>query len=340
MDVPTAIDAIPDSQQATNAVGASDVASIASDPRGASTDCKRQDQGPDYKHQCRSFVPTQNSPLVTTEPPDNQETTIRCSNASSSATNRSYIPCVCGVPLPEDQHVIGTQLEPPNVIQSTTLVTTNALNLCPRESEEQTGHYSPEQAPVPQFISLKRDSFERMSPTLSNAEKRYWIKVVVIAIIVNTLIVLGGVIGGVCGISGCTFSDDPNIGTAPVVGNNVPDVNATDSPTPSPSRRLVASDSPFGVGVTITAPTIVPANDLAESLDFPSISPVATSPPTMSSTADEDASTLAPGMKLIVILPIALLVDAILIIVYLYYHYSRWIRRKQEGLSSGNKRNW
>ncbi len=325
MDVPTAIDAIPDVQQTTNAVGVCNVASIASDPRGASSDCKQQDQGPDYKHQCRSFVPTQNSSPIATEPPENQESTIRCSNASSSAINRSYIPFVCGVPLPEDQHVIGT-LEPQNILPSTALVTTNALDLCPRESEVQTPYYSPEQAPVPQVISLKRDSFERMSPTLSNAEKRYWIKVVVIAIIVNTLIVVGGVIGGVCGMSGCTFSDDPSNDTA--VGNNVPEVNSTDSPTPSPSRRLVASNSPFGVGVTVTAPTIVPANDVAESLEFPSVSPVATSRPTMSSTADGHASTLAPGMKLIVILPIALLVDAILIVGYLYYHYSRWIRRK------------
>lgn len=288
-------------------------------PRKASIEVTQEGQAPDYKHQCHTFIRTRNSSPID-EHTENQVPTVRCSNSSSitsSPINRSYIPFVCGVPLSEDEHVIDTF--DPHMVHNATTTSIN-LNTYTRDSEAPAARTSPEQAPIPQIISVKRETFENKQSTLSNSEKRYWIKVVVIAIVVNTLIVLGGVIGGVCGISGCDFSRDEKLN----LGDDMYRGNSTDSPTPAPSRRLVASEPP--VLSSVNAPTAPYIDFGDESLSYPSFSPVLTFQPSVGSAANGGAGmpTATARIKLVVILPIAIIVDAMLIVGYLCFHYSRW----------------
>ena len=315
----------PDTPQNTNAGYRymNRVSPISPCPRKSSTVIKQDDQGPDYKQQCRGFIPTPNSPPTDAHTED-QVTTVRCSHSSSlssSSINHSYIPFVCGVPLHEDENAIYAL--DPQIIHNATTASTN-MNADDRDTEVQT---SPEQAPVPQIISVKREIVETQQPsTLSNAEKRYWIKVVVIAIIINTLIVLGGVMGGVCGISGCDFSTNEET----KLGNNMYGANLTDFPTPAPSRRLVTSEPPV-VG-SVDAPT--PQYNVSdESFSLPSVSPVFTFQPSTTTAADGGAAGMSTAssssIKWIVIVPIAIIVDAMLIVGYLCYHYSRWTRRRK-----------
>jgi hypothetical protein len=73
------------------------------------------------------------------------------------------------------------------------------------------------------------------SPPLSAQEKRFWIKVIGVALCVNTLLVVGIVVGGVCATGGCTSSESPS-----------PKELSSPSlaPTASPSRLLRPYDAP------------------------------------------------------------------------------------------------
>lgn len=312
-------------------------------PLKTSIDGNQDEQGPDYKQQCHSIIPSLHAQCNIDEVPTEHQLrpSIRCSNSSSSSSsapmNRSYIPLVCGVPLSDEDNVTDTfdphtvQYHAATATRTTTTPTITNRNVYHnnRDSEAPGDPTSLEQAPVPQIVSVQREVFDKKQSTssLSNSEKRYWIKVVVIAVIVNTLLVLGVVMGGVCGSTGCDFSRSE---TAPALGNDMYRGNATDSPTPAPSRRLVASESP--VWVSVEGPN-APYNDSDESLYYPSWSPVFSVPPTMIS-GEKDGPAMptssTAGIQLMVILPIAIIVDAMLIVGYLYFHYSRWIRRRNK----------
>ena len=139
---------------------------------------------------------------------------------------------------------------------------------------------------------------------------------------------LGGVIGGVCGVTGCDFSGDEKI----TLGDDIYKANSTDSPTPAPSRRLVASEPPGLVFVNAPA---APYNDVDdESVFYPSLSPELTFQPSMDSASNGGAGmpTAPAGIKLNVILPTAIVVDAMLISGYLCIHYCRWVRQKNKEL--------
>jgi hypothetical protein len=85
------------------------------------------------------------------------------------------------------------------------------------------------------------------SPPLSAQEKRFWIKVIGVALCVNTLLVVAIVVGGVCATGGCTSSESP-----------LPKELSSPSlaPTASPSRLLRPYDAPSSSPASFTHETV------------------------------------------------------------------------------------
>jgi hypothetical protein len=291
-------------------------------PNNDETNSRRHEEGPTYKNQCQGFTPASN--LSSTLAELSPDGTVHCSSTSTtspSMIDNTYIPLVCGVPLYDEQNnnelhelqQVHVAIASPGLIHS--IQTVNVMR---------TSSFSPEQAPVPSTIAINRDNDNKIPSTLTKAEKRYWVKVVLIAIVVNTILVMAVVMGGICGISGCNLSNHE------IALDNNQSPNSTEVPTPSPSRRRIWSDNP---SVSVVASptyydadtTMVPSGSIPKSevAAPPSEFPSYTMRPTLSPTMNDSFSTEKGGVNMIVVIPVAIVVDAILIVSYLFYHYRR-----------------
>jgi hypothetical protein len=298
-------------------------------PSNDDTNSHRREGGPSYKDQCRSINPDVNLLAANRNVMTSSEIPARCSDTQSSssttAVQRSCIPLVFGILIIEHQtnsemHVSHNRHDPQTHEEPEEIIETNC---------------DTEQAPVPNEIFVHQKTVPTRHSTLTDAEKRYWIKVVMITIIVNTLIVLVGVIGGVCGMSGCHLTNR----TVPFGNENNTSANHSVGPTSSPSRYLATTDAP-AVAIAVDAPTntsdtaeiLTPTGTGFESLSYPSSSPHYrdTIHPTTSPTKAGTVSKEAIGVRLRIIVPTAIAVDLVLTITFLFCHYTKWIKTKNK----------
>jgi hypothetical protein len=145
---------------------------------------------------------------------------------SPSSNNTSVSPLTQSIPVVETND---------NHEQSTTQM---AVFVRAERSSQSYRHVEPEGA----LASRRTDRTERSwgvsggnsSPPLSVQEKRFWIKVIGVALCVNTLLVVAIVVGGVCATGGCSPES-----------SSLPEATSPSlAPTASPSRLLQSSDAP------------------------------------------------------------------------------------------------
>jgi hypothetical protein len=160
---------------------------------------------------------------------------------------------------------------------------------------------------------------------MSREEKRYWVKVVAFAIIMNTLIVTVVVASGVYGTGGCRISTDNPSSAAD---------KATDTPTSAPSSHNTTIQPAIGKS---DIETFSPDQDLTpsmESFSIPSITPISTSPPLIPNdvfhSSDDDERLHSNEIAFKVLIPIALTVDATLALYYFYCYYKRCVKTKEK----------
>jgi hypothetical protein len=126
--------------------------------------------------------------------------------------------------------------------------------------------------------------------TITSEEKRFWITVIAAALFLNTLLVVGVVVGGFCAAGACSASDSPaytNTNSQPSeplapARTRLPTIRPSDSPTVSPS---LISDIPSMLPTSISYETRFPLPSsspvpVGQSPGKPSPAPSATAFPT------------------------------------------------------------
>jgi hypothetical protein len=305
------------------------------------------ENGPDYKDQCRpSSYRTVSSSTAATTP--SLEVAVRSTDGPTNLASdlSCHIPIVCGVPVPDEAHAVVEE----SVQASRSVPHTIQFEPLHQRHRNETASSDmdacPERAPPTSDSSSSRKSSRSSHSSLSQQERKYWIRVITCSVIVNTLLVLAVVVGGVCGTVGCRFS------TVVSPGNTTDlsvDGNQIDSPTPSPSQRRISSFAPtaaFTSPPTLfnqSLPPTVSSDEVAQPLDpalgplevslapSPSPSPISLHPIVNFSKPDEyssspEDSVKAEGFPIVLLIPIAIFVDLLLVICYIYFRHKRWIK--------------